>query len=209
MDEIRSLASELFDKKYVSFIDTDKFIIEEKSEKGKGKCIFNNTLHTLLINTPETTPKIWALKNQKCGESAFIHFNEQKQATLFLVEMKSTLTLKDFRKILRQFEGVYLCSLAILSLLKIHEFHEIKALVAFNDDTPFCENEYSHENYAEHHVIVGSAQPTYLEMWNDKAMIPLPHNQTAKLIKQQRVCVKNCGEANCEHEKNADFTGLI
>lgn len=207
MDKTKQLARELFNREHVTFVESD-FVIEEKKKGGRGKCLFQATKHTLLINMNEHT--LWALKNQQCADGAFVHFDEQNQATLYLLEMKSGLDIRKFGEdVLAQFQGMYLSALAILALLDIPKPQQIYAIIAFSKnkiDEP--NSNIFRKQLVGEKTVAQQKLMQFRQIWN-AGEVPLPYQQTAKLIKQQRVCAENCGEENCEHEKNADFTGLI
>lgn len=210
MDEIKKLAAELFNKDYVSFVESPSFEIVEKQSGGRGKCIFQAATNTLLIHMREN--KFWALKNQRCAEAAFVHFDENNAGTLYLLEMKSTLRQSEFEKVLQQFDGMYLSSLAVLSLLNLPKPENVKAIVAFSqnkmdkpiDEKPLILNK---QIIGQNQTIMQEISPELLYWQNEK--VPLAYGQTADLIKQLRVCATNCGEKNCKCEKNADFTRII
>lgn len=207
MDKTKQLARELFNKEYVDFVEST-FFIEEKKKDGRGKCFFQAAKHTLLINMNEHT--LWALKSQQCADGAFVHFDEQNQATLYLLEMKSGLDIKKFGEdVLAQFQGMYLSTLAILALLNLPKPQQIYAIIAFSKNKIDEPNShiFTKQLVGEKSIVQQKFIP-FRRIWNN-GQVPLPYQQTAKLVKRQRVCAENCGEINCPHDKNADFVGVI
>lgn len=212
MEEIKNLVQSLFDPNFIRFIEDDEFYICEKKNLGKGKCIFKKSENTLLIHMHEN--KFWALKNKQCAEAAFVHFNHQHQATLYLLEMKKGMRIETFSSALSQLEGMYLSALSVLSLLEIKPV-EIKAIIAFSDDKKINDSAYQNpKDIISHKILVGQKQTTKeknyereYSIWHNE-IINFPFNKTAKLIKKQRKCEQNCNETECHHEFNADCRSI-
>lgn len=67
-------------------------------------------------------PLLWSFKNRSCAEAAFVvAADETSMASLYIVEMKSKLNLSRFCKVIAQWRGMYLSSLAVLGAMRTSE----------------------------------------------------------------------------------------
>lgn len=170
--------------------ENTRFSIEEKNSQnnGQGKSYFQSLNKSIIIQTKDNTEKIWCLKNKKCAEAAFITIDSAGNCTLNLVEMKSTLTQAEFSKVIAQFEGMYLVSIAIMSILKLGYPSKIKAFIAYKEERLSSPYELSNP-YSMNKQLVGKKSPM-LDIWNSECF-NLPHNVSATLIKGKRILNNN------------------
>lgn len=174
---------ELFNAFYVNeAIGT--FSIVERNEAGKGAAKFNSTSYCIVIRTQEQSPQIWALKQRKCGDGAFLTF-DRRGAHLHLVELKSRLSLGDWAHALQQFEGLYLTAIAVMRLLGLQAAASVTCYLAAREDRVTQTQEVT-------------ASPTLIkapvgevrtfggrESWTNET-VPLPFSTNAILIKGWR-----------------------
>lgn len=125
---------DIFDNNFIYVVPpNEEILIEEKKEAGKGFCKFKSINESLVLKAKDKAPLLWALRNKKCAEGAFLTRCEQG-LTLHIVEMKSRLDIKEFSKVLDQFKGMYYSSLSVLALCDFDEIKEIKLYIAFKRD---------------------------------------------------------------------------
>ncbi|WP_408913632.1 hypothetical protein [Brucella pseudogrignonensis] len=124
-----------FVPEYVYFIDKPKsFSIEEKKAGGAGKAFFSSATPCLMIKAKDQAPLVWAFKNKKCAEGAFLTFEDDGMCNLHILEMKSKLTQGEWAKVMLQLSGMYLSALATCRLLGIISFKSVTCYVAFKED---------------------------------------------------------------------------
>ncbi|MDO5356063.1 MAG: hypothetical protein Q4E77_01030 [Conchiformibius sp.] len=208
---MRHLIDELLNQDYI-YIEEIKdgetkvqFYIEEKKPLGKGKSFFTSDTDVLIIRAKDQAPIVWALKNKKCSEAAFLIQRDGK-IELSLLEMKSNLRLQDWKSVLEQFKGMYLSSLAILSILKLTDPVNVKAYIAYKEDK-VTELRDDQDPMIFNKLLIGENKELskeeksrrYLkQLWLDE-VVDLPHDLQAKLIKGQRISnLSSNDEYNCD-----------
>ena len=189
----------LLDSSYINRIEPNtEFFIEEKNSQGngQGKSIFKCHNEILLIKTKDNVTKIWCLANKKCAEAAFIIFESDSTLTLNIVEMKSKLTNSEFEKVISQFEGMYLSSIAVMAILKLGYPHQVKTFIAYKEES--LSQLYNEDRpYSLNKTLIGR-KDDILDMWKNEK-IKLPHNVSASLVKGKRT------ENNGSHDYDFGF----
>lgn len=187
----------LLNKDYVYKIPANqKISVEEKSNTGKGKCHFISKDDVLFIKPRDNRSFIWLLQNQKCADAAFISFSSNGQKILHIIEMKSNVTRKEFKKVIDQCKGMYLSSLSIMSILKLSEPDEIKIYIAYKEDNVI---QNKHQMLIKNKVLVGKPKEELdpiTKSWLE-CSITLDHNNLVLLIKKERI-KENNNEYNCD-----------
>lgn len=173
----------LLDKQYVYEINPNtQFSVVECKAGGEGKCFFISTNPVLFIKAKDQAPVVWSLKNKKCAEAAFLVKDERGNIHLHIVEMKSSLNLGEFNKVLEQLKGMFLSAIAVLGILKLPEPETVTTYLAFKKD-----------KISE----IDSAQPILLKLQVGGARMPgmnewitgrinLEHGVLAPLVKGKR-----------------------
>lgn len=124
-----------FVPQYVHLVEGNlSFSIEEKKIGGAGKASFSSTAPCLMIKAKDQAPLVWAFKNRKCAEGAFLTLDDDGSCRLHILEMKSKLTQGKWAKAMLQLSGMYLSALAICRIIGISEFKSVTCYVAFKED---------------------------------------------------------------------------
>lgn len=124
-----------FVPQYVHFVENHaSFNIEEKKAGGAGKAYFSSAVPCLMVKAKDQAPLVWAFKNRKCAEGAFLTFDNDGTCRLHILEMKSKLTQGEWAKVMLQLSGMYLSALATCRILGIFEFKSVTCYVAFKED---------------------------------------------------------------------------
>jgi len=173
--------SDIFDANFIYIVPSNsEIIIEEKKEAGKGVCVFKSNSDALVLKAKDKAPLLWALKNKKCAEGAFLT-SSSDGLTLHIVEMKSRLDIKEFTKVVEQFKGMYYSSLSVVSLCEFDKIVSIKLYLAFKRDLM-----NNSQQPILNKVQVGGAEILPIKkIWNSN-LIPLSNNTHGHLIKGQR-----------------------
>lgn len=128
-------ATVLFDENFIKLIEPNtQFVIEERKAEGLGKCFFKGSGPVLLIRARDQAPVLWCLKNRKCAEAAFLISTADGLTHLHIVEIKSKLGLKEYKRVIEQWQGMYLSSLAVLTLANIDAPSSVTVYVAFTEE---------------------------------------------------------------------------
>jgi len=178
IDKCRSCLS-LFNKDWV-FEGAGSIVITETNPTGMGEAVFKSDTPCIVMKAQEQSPLLWALAQRKCADGAFFSF-DKGEAHLHIVELKSKVTLATWAKVVQQFEGMFLTSLAAARLLEIYKPTRVTCYLAGTEDSITSESE--------------SASPTLLkapvgktrtfggwESWN-RGVVPLPLSFEAALVK--------------------------
>lgn len=158
-----------------------KIVFVESQKDGEGSSFFKSSKDSLVIKAKNKSPIVWAMKNKKCAEGAFLTQSEEK-TTLHILEMKSKVNLKDFEKVIEQISGMYLSALSIVGLMKIPYPDEVIVYLAYKENSIDGLNS---TEFISHKSLVGVAQKPELTIWK-KELLRLPHGIQAKIIKKQR-----------------------
>lgn len=172
---------EHFNSSYISLLDG--FVqISEKKEEGQGTVTFEIPGKALLIKAKDQAPLIWALKNGKCAEGAFLTY-EENQYHLHIVELKRTVRLSNWKNIINQFEGMFLSSIALLRLIDILSVDKITCYIAYNNDKFYTDKSPQPALLKTH---VGMKNPlSGLNEW-EKCHVELPLAFNASIKKIER-----------------------
>jgi hypothetical protein len=81
-----------------------------------------------------SAPLIWSLLQRKCADGAVVTFDQQG-AHLHIVELKGKLTAKTWARVLEQYEGMFLTSVAVARLLEIRDFASVTCYIAGSEDS--------------------------------------------------------------------------
>lgn len=178
----------MYNKDYCYLIDSnEKIIVLESDDQGKGECEFFSKTPIVMIKAKDKNSAIWALKDQKCAEAAFIEINASG-LVLHIVEMKSKLTIRVFIHACKQIEGMYFASLGVISSLKLDLPVKVISYIAYKQ----LDNNLSKEmpSVLTKHLI-GTPEMTTKEMsyWYQKE-IKLKHT--------------NCSLKTVERNENGD-----
>lgn len=112
---------------------TGEVEIVETAQGGEGRAIFQVQSPAIIMRTHRRPPLVWGLKNPKCADGAFITFSEHG-AHLHIVELKSRLTLGEWKNVILQLHGMYLAAVAAAHLCSISAFETVTCYVAFRED---------------------------------------------------------------------------
>ena len=107
--------------------------IDETSAEGSGTISFSTSKFALSYQNRTNKPPIHWLLQGKCADGAFIIFDED-QAHLHIVELKSKLIPKEWKKACEQFEGMLLNSFAMAGIIELSVFDSITCYIAFSED---------------------------------------------------------------------------
>lgn len=133
MDECLPLLDH-FAREHVHIVeDHGSFYIEEKAAGGEGKTYFSTNAPCLLIKAKPPGPLLWSLKNRKISEGSIVT-KDERGYHLHILEMKSKLTQGEWAKVLLQFEGMLLTTLAVVRILGILEFSTVTCYIAYKED---------------------------------------------------------------------------
>lgn len=104
--------------------------VEETSPGGEAVVKFDNPGAVILIkNFKERAPIEW-LKNKSCADGVLITATND-EVIAHIVELKSKLTFKNWRKAKEQFEGAALNARAVLKILNIAQFDQVVCYISF------------------------------------------------------------------------------
>ena len=191
----------LFNSDYVNET-SGIFSVIERDPKGKGAAKFNSGNPCILIRSQKQSPQIWALKQRKCADGAFLTFDDQG-SHLHLVELKSKLSLGDWAHALHQFEGMYLTAIAIMRLLEIQAAATVTCYLAAKEDA-VTEAEAVTASPTLMKAPVGAVR-TFggLKVWL-KDTVSLPFSTSANLVKGWGILLVMQILALCEFNRVAN-----
>jgi hypothetical protein len=172
-----------FAQEYVYLIEgQNSFFIEEMRPLGAGKAFFSASSPFLVIKAKDNTPPVWAFKNRKCADGAFLTFDSDG-CHLHILEMKSRLTQGEWAKAMLQLSGMYLTALASCRLLGVFEFKSVTCYIAFKEDA-MSSNESADMIFMK--TLVGQENPLGgVNEWTSNK-IELPFRTMALIQKGQR-----------------------
>ncbi|MBV1837952.1 hypothetical protein [Acetobacter estunensis] len=157
--------------------------IEEKNTDGKGTCFFSSDHSAIFIKAKDHSPVIWSLENRKCAEAAFFTTENDNVLNLHIVEMKSSVGISCFIKVIDQWIGMYLSAMAVIGILLKNRPQNIFVYLAYNTssiNTPTTSSPIMLK------PLVGGGFQKGLREWHSHR-VSLPHGVTAQIIKKQRV----------------------
>ena len=169
----------LFNKDWVSEA-SGSIVITEANQAGTGEAVFKSDKPCITIKADRKAPLLWALAQRKCADGAFFSFDEG-EAQQHIVELKSKVTLGTWAKVVAQFEGMFLASLAVARLLEIHKPVRVTCYLAGTQDRITSESQSASPALLK--APVGKTR-TFggLESWN-REVVPLPLSFEAALVK--------------------------
>jgi hypothetical protein len=159
------------------------FSVVELKNEGKGRCHFTSKKDVLFIKGHNSNPIVWALRNKKCAEAAFVVKNDDSDFDLHIIEMKSGLSSGTFAHAIDQFKGMYLSSIAAISILRLPHPKRVFAYIAFKKDNIL---EKTSPSPVLLKTTVGGCPPAGLTEWN-REEVNLDYGVKAKLVKGQRI----------------------
>jgi hypothetical protein len=174
---------DLLNSHYVKIVDDGGVRIVEESKDGAGTCYFQTNSPTLLIKAKDQSPVVWSLKNQKCAEGAFVVRRADQSLELHIVEMKSSLTHKEFLKVLEQWRGMYLSALATLGVIQTEAPTKVVAYVAYKKQS--VEDPDPTQLIMMKTQVGGGLMPGKHE-WAAEEVV-LHHGVVASIVKKARV----------------------
>lgn len=181
-----SKLDEIFDSNYIYLVGSDCPIeIKELKPEGAGVCTFKSSYDALVIRTNDK-PTIWAFRNKKCAEGAFVTFNtieEKLYVNLHIIEMKSRLTSTEFNKVIDQFKGMYLTAISVMALKNIPSPENVYLYVAYKRDAVDCPVSSS---LIENKVKTGGEPNIARKFWKENS-VQLYNGISGKLIKKERI----------------------
>lgn len=107
--------------------------ISEKATGGAGTITFNVSLPYLAFRATDNNPPMHWLAASKCADGAFVLFDDE-QAHLHIVELKSKLTAKEWKKVKLQFEGMLLNAMAVAGVIELSHFSSVTCYIAYAED---------------------------------------------------------------------------
>ncbi len=173
----------LFNREQVSCWEGCVSIIERK-KGGQGTITFNHSGLGVVITPPGGGKHIFPiLKNQKGADGALLLSKDGKMH-LYLIELKSNLSLKDWAKSIEQCKSMFLCSLAVMGVLKISitQIESVTCCIAYKNDK-MAQNT-TDPIYLKTFVGV-KPQLTPLQAWQKKK-ITLDHAKISNVVTIER-----------------------
>ena len=159
---------------------------EETKEGGEGVSVFKAVGQALQLRVHDRPPLVWALKNKKCADGAFLTFSEKTGGyTLHILEMKSKITVDEFCKVLEQFKGMYFSAISMMSVLRMPAPSDVRFYISYKR----CAIEESSPVLLKQ--LTGVKSSLGLSSWVSET-VHLPFEIQGKLIKGVRVDGKNC-----------------
>jgi hypothetical protein len=159
------------------------FSVKEVKSAGAGACNFTSESAVLFIKAKDSAPIVWALKNRKCAEAAFLTIDDEGKCHLHIVEMKSSLSSGDFRKVIEQWRGMYLSALAVLGVIKMDHPVQVRAYIAFRNDRVA---QIDPTQLVLTKTLVGGERMPALQEWAT-GKVDLYHGVSASIIKGLRL----------------------
>lgn len=173
----------LFHKEYVWEIAPDvQFAVVEKNKGGAGNCFFMSSSGALFIKSKDGKPTVWAVKNAKCAEASFLTTDASGTGHLHIVEMKSKLTKDEFQKVIDQWRGMLLASLAILGISDKPRPAKVTVYIAYNSEEITAKDPAQLVTYK---VKVGGDPQAGIKEWKQEK-VALFSDVTATIVKGQR-----------------------
>ncbi len=163
------------------------FFIEEKDVGGIGKAFFESEEPCILFKTHNNPPLVWALRNAKCADGAFLsssggHFH------LHIVELKSSLKPSTWEHVLKQFNGMYLSAIAACRLLEVTTIASVTCYIAYKNDRM---DQMETANPVLIKSLVGKKNPFNSQVEWTNGSVLLPFGTSALLKKAVRDPVTN------------------
>lgn len=172
-----------FHKEFVYEVEAGvPFEVVEKNHGGAGKCSFVSPTGVLFIKSKDGKPPIWAVKNAKCAEASFLNTDASGAGHLHIVEMKSKLTKSEFQKVIDQWRGMLLASLAILGIADKPRPEKVTVYIAYNSENVSVRDPAQPITLK---VMVGGTLQPGVEEWKDEK-VSLFSDVTASIVKGQR-----------------------
>lgn len=122
----------VFKNDYVYDVENTIKIVES-DENGAGEAGFSVSGKAIQIRSVPGKSLILSLSHQKCADGAFLTF-DNNNVHLHIVELKTTVRNKNWPDILKQFEGMFLCSVAIARLLGLDSISRVTCYLAHKHD---------------------------------------------------------------------------
>ncbi|WP_039904755.1 hypothetical protein [Acetobacter tropicalis] len=171
----------LFSNDFVYKVAPGKCIkIEEKKTDGKGTCFFSSYHSAIFIKAKDQAPVIWSLENRKCAEAAFFTTEEGEVLNLHIIEMKSSVNIGTFVKVIDQWTGMYLSAMAVIGILLRNRPKNIFVYLAYSTTSINTSSPIMLKS------LVGGTFQKGMQEWLSNS-VSLPHGVTAKIIKKQRI----------------------
>ena len=122
----------VFKNDYVYDVDNTVSIIET-NPTGLGEAGFSVNGKAIQIRSIPGTSLLISLSHQSCADGAFLTFNNN-DVNLHIVELKTTVKNSNWPDILKQFEGMFLCSVAITKLLGLASIANVTCYLAHKNN---------------------------------------------------------------------------
>lgn len=158
------------------------FEVIEKNAGGAGKCVFVSPTGAFFIKSKDGKPPVWAVKNAKCAEASFLTTDGDGAGHLHIVEMKSKLTKNEFQKVIDQWRGMLLASLAILGIADKPRPNRITVYIAYTSENILSKDPAQPITFK---IKVGGALQPGIKEWKDEK-VSLFSDVTASIVKGQR-----------------------
>ncbi len=177
----------LADENFVKIIHPgDAINFFETDPAGEGVTTFRAPGEALQLRVHNKPPLVWALKNKKCADGAFLTYAEDTaEYTLHILEMKSKITADEISKVMEQFKGMYFSAISMMSVLRIPLPTHVRFYISYKQ----CALENSSPIMLK--SLVGTKIKAGVEAWV-RETVHLPFDIKGSLIKGIRADGKNC-----------------
>lgn len=169
--------------------DHSNFYLEETSPEGAGKTFFSANGPCILIHARPPGPLLWSLRNRKISEGSILTKDEHGYH-LHILEMKSKLTQAEWAKVILQFEGMLLTTLAVVRILGVNHFASVTCYIAYKQ-AAMSSSQTADMIFLK--TFVGKPNPVSGDSAWTSEKLELPITGTASIRKAQR------DEANDAH----------
>lgn len=171
-----------FDPVHVRLGNGSKVNITETEESGSGTATLSVEGDYVFLKGCAGRHQIIWLNHHKCADGGVITFSQQ-DVVIHVVELKSTVRIKEWKKARQQFSGMLLNSLALLGCAGLPDNIKVKCYLAYRADAMTPARSAS--------PIFGKKLPdlkmpeTGYEGW-DSSFIELPFGIVAEFSKHKR-----------------------
>lgn len=116
----------------VTHCNSGEISVIETSVEGAGTVFFRSKNEMLRFQGYSQPPVKWS-KCLKCADGSVIVLKDES-TELFLIELKSSLSISEFRKACEQFYGGYVNSLAISGVLGLRSFSKVQCIISYKTE---------------------------------------------------------------------------
>lgn len=167
-------------------IQTNEILIEETRDGGKAELLVsfpsnNNVFYLRLLR--ETEPWLQYITNAKCADGIIIEIDDtmKDKARMFIFELKSTLPLDTWSKVLKQFRASILRGISVCSTIGISDVYEIRLFTACTDTTSIDDDKQLNQrlmrlkggSIIDKRMVTGGKLNDLLQ-WREPSIQPFP-----------------------------------